>query len=406
MALNYIWLGLFIIGFITALFRTFYFHDLTVFPALAQGIFDMCKTSVDIAIYLVGIMTFWLGIMKVGERAGAIQVIAKWVSPVLHRLFPSIPKNHSAFGSMMMNISANMLGLDNAATPLGLKAMKELQDINPEPEKASNAQIMFLVLNASGLTLIPISILAMRASQHAANPADVFLPILLATTFSTIGGIIYVSIAQKINLFAKELLIPFIAILLGILGLFKLTQSMSSDTMGVYTSLIGNFMILFFVIAFLGFSLWKKNNTYSDFIDGAKEGFQSSISILPYLLAMLVAVGVFRASGSLDFIMKGFEKVFLFFNWRTDILPAFPTAMMKPLSGGGARAMMIDVMENKGADSIAGRFQGSSETTMYVLAVYYGSVQIKKTRYTLWAGLFADLCGFLAAIFLCLYFFR
>lgn len=407
MALNYVWLGLILIGFITACVQYAYMGNTEVFASMTQSIFDMSKTSVDVSIYLIGVMTFWLGIMKVGEKGGAIQWISKLISPILHPFFPEIPKNHPAMGSMIMNMSANMLGLDNAATPLGLKAMKELQDINPEKERASNAQIMFLVLNASGLTIIPVSILALRASMGAQDPSDVFLPILIATFCSTLAGLLITSVIQKIPLFRSTMLIPVAVLTLLLSTLYASISYLGIKTITYYSSSFGNLLILLFIIFFLVLSLKNKLNTYQDFIEGAKEGFQQSVGVIPYLVAMLVAIGLFRASGAMNLMLSAIQ--ILFNGISPDILSALPTALMKPLSGSGARGMMVDAMNTYGADSFTGRlacvFQGSTETTFYVLSVYFGYIQIKNTRYALWCGLFSDLIGFITAILVSLYFF-
>ncbi len=408
MALNYIWLLLIFIGFLTACIQWISGSNSDIFSSVVQSIFDMSKTSVDISIYLVGVMTFWLGIMKVGEKGGAISIISKLISPILQPFFPEIPKNHPAMGSMIMNISANMLGLDNAATPLGLKAMKELQDINPEKERANNAQIMFLVLNASGLTIIPVSILALRGSMGAQNPSDVFLPILLATACSTLASVALTSLIQKINIWKKEMIAPVLVLSFLLAIVYALLVQFGIKQIAAHSSSVGNLIILLFILFFLLLSFKNKLNTYNDFVEGAKEGFSQAIGIIPYLVAMLVAVGIFRASGALDYLLIAFQKIFYFIS--PEITQALPTAFMKPLSGSGARGMMVDAMTTYGADSFTGRlaciFQGSTETTFYVLSVYFGFIQVKNTRYALWCGLFADLIGFLAAIAIALYFFN
>lgn len=418
MALNYIWIGFFLIGFVVALFRVvgYYFRhyfeqtfgwvfdktDLSVFSDIVNSTFSMAEASVNIAIYLIGVMTLWLGLMKIGEMGGAINVLSRIVGPFFSRLFPELPKNHPAGGSMLMNFSANMLGLDNAATPLGLKAMNELQAINPTKDTASNAQIMFLVLNTSGLTLIPISIMALRAAEGAANPSDIFLPILIATYFSTLAGLIVVSMYQRINLLQPIILaylIGFTALIIGVMYYFN---GLSQEEAGMVSSLVGNFILFSVIIGFIVLALRKRINIYDSFIEGAKEGFEVAIKIIPFLVAMLVAIGVFRASGAMDIIVSGIGSIFGFLGFNTDFVPALPTAIMKPLSGSGARGMMVEAMQTYGVDSFVGRLastiQGSTETTFYTLAVYYGAVSIRKTRYTVTCGLIADFFGILAAI--------
>lgn len=424
MALNYIWIGFFVLGFLVAVIRVigYYFRDffaqygiifdqadLAVFSEIVNSTFDMAETSVSIAIYLAGIMTLWLGIMKIGEDGGAVRVLARVVGPFFHKLFPELPRNHPAGGSILMNFSANMLGLDNAATPLGLKAMNELQELNPEKDTASNAQIMFLVLNTSGLTLIPISVMGLRAAAGAANPADIFLPILLATYFSTLAGLISVSLYQKINLFNRTILIYLSSITLVIAGIIFYFVQLPQSQVGTISSLAGNAILFSFIIAFILLAVKNKINIYESFIEGAKDGFKIAIKIIPYLVAILVAIGVFRASGAMELIIAGLKAVFSFFGLNTDFVPALPTALMKPLSGSGARGMMVEAMETYGPDSFVGKlvstFQGSTETTFYVLAVYFGSVNIRKTRYALTCGLIADFCGILAGIFIAYIFF-
>jgi spore maturation protein SpmA len=425
MILNYIWIAFFLIGFIVAVFRVvaYYFRDFImshfqfvlsiadrdVFSALVKSTFDNAKTSVEISIYLIGVMTLWLGIMKIGEKGGVIKGLSRLVSPLFSRIFPGIPKDHPAMGSMVMNLSANMLGLDNAATPLGLKAMNELQEVNPNKDTASNAQIMFLMLNTAGMTIIPISIMALRAANGAQVATDVFIPLILATYFATMSGLIYVSIRQKINLLNRVVLayLGGISIIIGgiIWYLSRLTQSEVASR----TGFAGNFILFLIIILFIVLGVRKKINLYETFIEGAKDGFNIAIKIIPYLVAMLVAVGIFRASGAFDFLMQGLRGFFGFFGIDTRFVDALPVAFMKPLSGGGARGMMVETMKHFGADSFAGRlaciFQGSTETTFYVVAVYYGAVNISKTRYTVIAGLIADLAGVVAAIFIAYLFF-
>lgn len=376
---------------------------------MVQSTFDMAETSLTIVIYLIGIMTLWLGIMKIGEKGGAIQVLSKWVSPFFQKLFPDLPKNHPASGSIIMNFSANMLGLDNAATPLGLKAMEDLQSLNKQKDTASNAQIMFLVLNTSGLTLIPISVLALRGAAGASNPSDIFIPILLATFFATLGGLIVTALYQKINLFNTTILKWLGGLTVLIIAFIWFLTSLPQEKIEMISRVSGNFILFGVIVTFLILGLKSKINIYETFIEGAKEGFQVGIKIIPYLVAMLVAIGVFRASGTLDLITGGIKWVFNSMGFAANFVDALPTAFMKPLSGSGARAMMVETMDTFGADSFAGRlsaiFQGSTETTFYTIAVYYGAINIKKTRYTATAGLLADFIGIISAIFIAYLFF-
>jgi spore maturation protein SpmA len=409
MALNYIWVSFFFVAFIMALIQWLFMGNAAIFGDLVQSTFDMAKVSVDISIYLIGVITLWQGIMKVGEDGGAVKVMTRLVSPFFTKLFPGVPKDHPAVGAMMMNFSANMLGLDNAATPLGLKAMNELQTLNDEQDRASDAMIMFIVLNTSGLTVVPVSVMAIRAAQGAVNPADVFLPILLATYFASLGGLIAVAIKQRINLLQPTIL----AWLGGITALIALTlvylSGLSEASIARIGSTAGNGIILSIIVAFFGLAVWKKRNVYESFIEGAKEGFQVSVKIIPYLVAMLVGIGLFRTSGALDALVSGLAWLFGLFLEDTQFVDALPTALMKPLSGSGARGMMVEQMQTFGADSFVGRlasvFQGSTETTFYTLAVYFGAVSVRKTRYALGAGLFADLCGIVAAIVISYIFF-
>ena len=425
MILNYIWIAFFLIGFIVAVFRVvaYYFRDFImshfqfvlsiadrdVFSALVKSTFDNAKTSVEISIYLIGVMTLWLGIMKIGEKGGVIKGLSRLVSPLFSRIFPGIPKDHPAMGSMVMNLSANMLGLDNAATPLGLKAMNELQEVNPNKDTASNAQIMFLMLNTAGMTIIPISIMALRAANGAQVATDVFIPLILATYFATMSGLIYVSIRQKINLLNRVVLAYLGGISIVIGGIIWYLSRLTQSEVASRTGFAGNFILFLIIILFIVLGVRKKINLYETFIEGAKDGFNIAIKIIPYLVAMLVAVGIFRASGAFDFLMQGLRGFFGFFGIDTRFVDALPVAFMKPLSGGGARGMMVETMKHFGADSFAGRlaciFQGSTETTFYVVAVYYGAVNISKTRYTVIAGLIADLAGVVAAVFIAYLFF-
>ncbi len=409
MALNYIWIFFFLSAFVIALVRLIFFGDTEIFPAIMNSTFDNAKIGFELSLGLTGVMTLWLGLMKVGERGGVVQLLSKAVNPFFQKLFPEIPKNHPVNGSIMMNLAANMLGLDNAATPMGLKAMEQLQELNKDKDTASNAMIMFLVLNTSGLTLIPISIMVYRAQLGATNPSDIFLPILLSTFFSTLVGIIAVSIYQKINLFNKTIfayLGGFSALVAGIIYLFvKLPQ----EQVTIYSTVIANVILFSIITLFLLLALRKKVNVYDTFIEGAKEGFLIAVKIIPFLVAILVAIGVFRTSGALDYLVNGIGAFFAFLGLNTDFVGALPTAFMKPLSGGGARGMMIETMRTYGVDSFAGRlaatFQGATDTTFYILAVYFGSVSIKNTRYAVTAGLIADFAGIVAAIFIAYLFF-
>ncbi len=428
MVLNYIWIGFFIAALLVAIIRTaFYFlqngldisfwttftiADRDVFPEIVKSTFASADASIQISIYLIGIMTLWLGIMRIGEKGGAINMLSWLFAPFFRKIFPEVPDKHPAMGSMMMNFCANMLGLDNAATPLGLKAMKDLQEINPKKDTASNAQIMFLVLNTSGLTLIPISILGIRAAAGAINPTEVFLPLLLTTFFSTLAGLLAVSIVQRINLFNK-IVFAYLGVLSIIVGsLFAYLSSLSPHQMYIATSLVGNFILFGFIIFFFFAGIKKKINLYETFIEGAKEGFQVAIKIIPYLVAMLFGIGVFRASGALDLITDSVGWFFASLGVDTRFVDGLPTALMKPLSGSGARGMMAEILYNKeqfGPESFAGRLvsilQGSTETTFYTLAVYYGAVGISRTRYTLSCGLIADFTAIITAILLTYFFF-
>ena len=401
MTLNYIWLAFFLVSLVVGLVKLAG-GDTAVFGAMTQATFDSAKTGFDISIGLTGVLTLWLGLMKVGEAGGAIGVMAKLVSPFFRRLFPEIPRDHPALGSIIMNFSANMLGLDNAATPLGLKAMNELQTLNPDKETATNAQIMFLVLNTSGLTLIPISIMVYRAELGAANPADVFLPILLTTYVATLVALIGMALVQRINLLDPVLL----GWLLGITGLVGAVvyafAGMPQERVQAISNVVANVVLYGVISAFLLMALVRKVNAYEAFIEGAKEGFQVAIRIIPYLVAVLVAIGVFRASGTLDLLTRGLGVLFAAIGLDERMIPALPTALMKPLSGSGARGMRVDAMKTYGADSFVGRlastFQGATDTTFYILALYFGSVGVKKTRYAVSMGLLADLAGVMAAI--------
>jgi spore maturation protein SpmA len=409
MVLNYIWIAFFILAFIAGLIKLLFMGDMDVFPAMMNATFDMSKTGFETSLYLTGVLTLWMGLMRIGEKGGMINIIARLVAPLFVRIFPEVPRNHPAYGSIIMNLSANMLGLDNAATPMGLKAMKELQDVNPDKETASNAQIMFLVLNTSGLTIIPVTIMAYRAQWNAANPADIFIPILLATFFSTMVGLLAVAAVQRINLWNRVVIayLGSFSLLIG-LSLYGLSR-LSQETIQ-QISLVGANLILFsIIISFIVMAMRKKVNVYDTFIEGAKEGFTTAVKIIPFLVAILVAIGVFRASGMLDIIINGVGSAIAFLGFDTSFVDALPTAFMKPLSGSGARGLMIESMKTFGADSFAGRlsciFQGATDTTFYILALYFGSVGIRKTRHAVACGLIADLAGVIAAIFIAYMFF-
>ncbi len=410
MVLNYIWIVFFLVAFVVGLIRWVFFQDVEVFPQIVQSIFDMSKTGFELSIYLTGVMAFWLGIMKIGEEGGVIQFFSRITAPFFTRLFPEIPRNHPAIGSMIMNFSANMLGLDNAATPLGLKAMEELQEVNSRKDTASNAQIMFLVLNTSGLSIIPLTILIDRSVVGAANPTDVFIPIMLATFCSTLVGMITVAVIQKINLLDKVILAylgGLTIVMGGVVGYFSMIPQERITTI---SNVMSNLIIFSVVVGFIVIALWQRINIYETFIEGAKEGFSVAVKIIPYLVAILVAIGVFRASGALDFIVDGIAGVIGLFGVDTDFVQALPTALMKPLSGSAARGMNLEIMKTFGPDSFVGRlssiFRGATETTFYIIAVYFGSVNIKNTRYAAGAGLIADLAGIIAGIFVGYLFFH
>ncbi|MBO7434116.1 MAG: spore maturation protein [Salinivirgaceae bacterium] len=402
MALNYIWIGFFVVAFVVALVRMLFFGDTGIFSAMVSSTFDMAKTGFEISLGLTGVMTLWLGLMRIGEKGGMIQIFSRVMGPFFHKLFPEIPADHPVNGSIMMNLAANMLGIDNAATPLGLKAMSQLQELNPKKDTASNSMIMFLVLNTSGLTLIPVSIMVYRAQMGAADPSDVFIPILIATFFSTVAGILAVSIYQRINLFNKVFLAYSAVFTLIISGLIWYFVSLPREQVGIQSSLMANIILFLIIISFILLAVRRKVNVYEAFIEGAKDGFSTAVKIIPYLIAILVGVGVFRTSGALDYLMHGLGSFFSLIGFNTEFVDALPTAFMKPLSGSGARGMMIDTMNTFGADSFAGRlaccFQGSTDTTFYILAVYFGSVGISKTRHAVVCGLLADLVSIVAAI--------
>lgn len=409
MLLNRLWIGLFVVAFITASIKLLGFGDTQVFKSIVDAMFDSSKTAFELALFLTGALCLWMGVMQIGEKGGALHYLTRAVSPLFEKLFPEIPKNHPAVGAMMMNFSANMLGLDNAATPLGLKAMNQLQELNPEKEKASNAQIMFLVLNTSGLTIIPVSILAYRMAAGSESPADVFLPILLTTFFSSMGGLLFVSIRQKINLL-HPVILAYLGTTTVVVGSLIATVIYFPEYTEVISNVGGNVLLFGIVTTFILLAVRSKINVYETFIDGAKGGFDVAIKIIPFLVAILVAVAVFRASGAMELLFSGIREAAIFMGVKClAFVDALPTAFMKPFSGTAARGMMMDVYANSGVDSFAGRlasvFQGSTETTFYVLSVYFGSVGIKSTRYAAGAGLFADFTGIIAAILLTSIFF-
>lgn len=409
MALNYVWIGFFLIAFVVALYKLIFLGDVEIFQRIISGTFDSAKTGAEISLGLIGLMAFWLGIMKVGEQGGMIKFFSRLVGPFFHRLFPEVPRNHPALGSILMNFSANMLGLDNAATPLGLKAIKELQELNPSKDTATNAQIMFMVLNASSLTLLPISIMAYRKEAGAADPSDVFIPILISTFFSTIVGLICVALYQKINLFNKVILAYIGGISVCIGAALYYFSTLSQEEVSTVSSVAGNLILFLIIVSFIGLALYNKVNVYESFIEGAKEGFQVAIKIIPYLVGILVAIGVFREAGAMDYLVDGIRNLVQFFGVDSRFVEALPVALMKPLSGSGARGLMVELMEIRGADDFASRvscvIQGSTETTFYVLAVYFGSISIKRIRHALPCALLAELAGIIAAILVAYVFF-
>ncbi len=409
MVLNYIWIAFFLIAFVIAVFRLVFLGDTEVFPEIINSTFSSSKTAFEISLGLTGVLSLWLGIMKIGEKGGVISLFSRLLSPLFCKLFPDIPKGHPVTGSIFMNLAANMLGLDNAATPLGLKAMEGLQELNPKKDTASNPMIMFLVLNTSGLTLIPISIMVYRAQMGAAQPTDVFVPILLATFFSTLAGIISVCLYQRINMLNRTLLLFLGGMSLVVAGIIWSFQAMSRTEIDVFSTTFANVFLFMIIIGFIVAGIRKKVNVYDAFVEGAKEGFSTAVRIIPYLVAILVAIGVFRASGAMDYLISGIEKGVELCGLNSDFVGGLPTAIMKPLSGSGARGLMVDAMTTYGADSFVGRlaciFQGSTDTTFYILAVYFGSVGIAKTRHAVPCGLIADAAGIISAIFICYLFF-
>ena len=407
--LNAIWIGFFLAAFAIGLGKLLFLGQADAFPLMMKAAFDSSKTGFEIALGLTGVMTLWLGVMKIGEKAGFLDFLTRLLAPLFRRLMPDVPPGHPALGSITMNMAANMLGLDNAATPMGLKAMRELQTLNPTPDTASNAQILFLVLNASSVTLLPVTIFTYRAQLGAADPTDVFIPILLATYCSTLVGLVSVALIQKINLLDRVVLAYLGVITAGVAGLVAYFASLDAAAMRAQSALLSNFLLFSLLVAFLLGALVKKVNAYEAFIEGAKEGFHIAVGIIPYLVAMLVAIGVFRASGGLEAIMEGARWIVQGMGWDTRFVDGLPTALMKPLSGSGSRAMMIETMRTHGADSFAGRLasiiQGSTETTFYVLAVYFGAVNIQRVRHAVTCGLLADLGGFVAAVGVAYFFF-
>ena len=409
MVLNYIWIAFFLVAFAVALVRLIFWGDTEVFPAIMNSTFSSAKSAFEISLGLTGVLSRWLGIMRIGERGGVVNVVARWLAPVFSKIFPDIPKGHPVTGTIFMNFAANMLGLDNAATPMGLKAMEQLQELNTEKDTATNPMIMFLVLNTSGLTLVPISVMVYRAQLGAAQPTDVFVPILLATFFSTVVGLIVTCLYQRINLFNRTLLL-FLGALCALVALIIWGFSaMPREQMDVVSSTFANVFLCGIIACFIIAGMRKKINVYDTFIEGAKEGFQTAVRIIPYLVAILVAIGVFRASGAMDFLIDGIAWCVALVGGDTEFVGALPTALMKPLSGSGARGLMVDAMTTYGADSFVGRlaclFQGATDTTFYILAVYFGSVGIRKTRHAVTCGLLADLAGIISAIFICYLFF-
>ena len=402
MVLNYIWVAFFLLAFAMASVRLLWMGDMEVFPAMMNATFDSSKTAFEISLGLTGVLSLWLGIMKIGEKGGVVNVLARLLSPVFCKLFPEVPKGHPVTGSIFMNIAANMLGLDNAATPLGLKAMEQLQELNPKKDTATNPMIMFLVLNTSGLTLIPVSIMVYRAQMGAAQPTDIFVPILLATFFSTLAGIITTSIYQRTNLLNRTMLLTLGGACLLVSAIIYGFSGMDKETVNVVSTSVANILLMLIIVGFILAGVRKKVNVYDAFIEGAKEGFTTAVKIIPYLVAILVGIGVFRASGAMDMVIRGISWSVEQCGFNSDFVGALPTAIMKPLSGSGARGMMLEAMKNYGPDSFVGRlsciFQGSTDTTFYILAVYFGSVSIRNTRHAVACGLLADLAGVFAAI--------
>lgn len=409
MVLNYIWIAFFLIAFVIAVVKLVFLGDTAVFPAIINSTFDTSKTAFEISLGLTGVLSLWLGVMKIGEKGGVIDVFARWLSPVFVKLFPEIPKGHPVVGNIFMNLSANMLGLDNAATPLGLKAMERLQELNTKKDTASNSMIMFMVLNTSGLTIIPVSIMVYRAQMGAANPTDIFIPILLATFFSTLAGIIVTSLYQRINLLNRTLVLTLGGASLFVAAVIWGFSQLDATMMDLVGTTTANVMLLTIITSFILAAMRRRVNVYDAFVEGAKGGFETAIRIIPFLVAILVAIGVFRASGAMDWLIEGVKWCVTLLGMDAEWVGALPTAIMKPLSGSGARGMMVDAMTTYGADSFVGRltciFQGCTDTTFYILAVYFGSVGIRYTRHAVACGLLADFAGIIAAIGICYLFF-
>lgn len=409
MILNYIWIGFFLVAFAVALVKLIFDGDLNVFNEIVSATFGSAKTAFEVSLGLTGILSLWLGIMKIGERGGIINIFARVAAPLFGKLFPEIPKNHPVIGGMFMNFSANLLGLDNAATPIGLNVMKQLQELSPQKDTASNPMIMFLAINASGLTLIPISIMMYRAQLGAVNPSDVFIPILITTFISTITAITMVGIRQRINILHRAILIPMLAIVGFIGAILFFINSVGQEQLSIYSTIVANVLLFGIICGFIVCGVRKKINVYDAFIEGAKEGFHTAVTIIPYLVAILVGIGVFRASGAMDYVIDAVRYAAIGVGIDAEFVGALPTMIMKPLSGSGSRGMMIDAMNHYGADSLVGRLasivQGSTDTTFYVVALYYGSVAIRKTRYTLGYSLVADFIGIITAVFIAYLFF-
>ena len=409
MVLNYIWIAFFLIGFLFALGQLIFAGNTQIFNDLVNSVFSNAKTGFEISLGLTGALTLWMGLLKIGEKGGVVTILGRIMEPLFRKLFPELPKGHPAYGSMTLNIAANMLGLDNAATPMGLKAMGEIQEVNPKKDTASNAQIMFLVINAAGLTIIPVSIIVYRTQLGAANPADIFIPILISTFFASMTGILSVAIIQKINIFDKVILAYFGGLTAIVAGIIFYFSNLPKEQITAFSTLAANFILISIIMLFIVMAVIKKVNVYDAFIEGAKEGFNVAIKIIPFLVAILVAIGIFRASGAMDFIISGITAFFAWIGVDTSFTKALPVAFMKPLSGTGARGLMIDAMKTYGTDSFVGRLsctmQGTTDTTFYIIAVYFGSVGVKNTRYAILCGLLADLAGFTAAIFISYLFF-
>jgi spore maturation protein SpmA len=410
MALNYIWISFFLIAFIIGLIRLIFLGDVEIFPALFNSVMDMSKLGFEISLGLTGAMTLWLGIMKIGENAGIVAIFYKLMGPLLKKIFPDIPENHPLFGPLIMNVSANMLGLDNAATPMGIKAMEGMQELNKDKDTASNSQIMFLVLNTSGLTILPINVMVIRAQMGAADPSDIFIPTLLATFFSTLTGLVVVSIYQKINLLNRTVLLYVGSLTLLIVIFIAYLNTLPQEKIAVISSVTSNLTLFSVIVFFILLALFRKVNVYESFIEGAKEGFSIAVKIIPFLVAMLVAIAVFRTCGALEYLVDGIRYLVSITGANADFVDALPTAFVRPLSGSGSRGMMVETMNTFGVDSFAGRLssvmQGTTETTLYVVAVYFGAIGVRKTRYAITCGLIADLAGIVAAIFLSYLFFH